>query len=180
MEHDLEELTRAAARGERAALDRLLEHYLPELRAFVRLRAGAALRARESSSDIVQSVCRQVLQEAQRFRHANEGAFRRWLFTTAMRKIAHRAEYHQALRRDARGLQALESHADDEALATCYRGLASPSRVAAAKEEIERVEAAFDRLDPEERDVIVEAHLLGRTRAEIAERLGKSEGAVRV
>jgi RNA polymerase sigma factor (sigma-70 family) len=47
------------------------------------------------------------------------------------------------------------------------------------REEIEHVERAFDRLEEEQREVITLAHVAGLTRAEIAERLGKSEGAVR-
>ena len=43
----------------------------------------------------------------------------------------------------------------------------------------ERVETAFDRLSDEQREVISLAHVVGLSRAEIAARLGKSEGAVR-
>lgn len=53
---DVLALTEAACRGDRAALDALVVRFLPELRAFVRLRAGPALREWESTSDIVQSV----------------------------------------------------------------------------------------------------------------------------
>lgn len=179
----IETLTAAAAAGERAALERLLEHFLPDLRAFVRLRAGPAVRARESASDLVQSVCRQVLEQARSFQHQNEAAFRRWLFTTAVRKIADRAQYHAAERRDAGREVHLASGvepAGDARLLSSYRGFATPTRAFGLKEELERVEAAFDELGEEDRTLVLEAHLLGTSRAELARRLGKSEGAVRV
>jgi len=40
MERDVERLTRAAIDGDGAAVEELIEHYLPDLRTFVRLRAG--------------------------------------------------------------------------------------------------------------------------------------------
>lgn len=182
-EGELEQLTAAAAGGDRGALERLLEHYLPDLRAFVRLKAGAAIRARESASDLVQSVCRQVLEQADNFQHPNEAAFRRWLFTTASRKIANRAEYHGAERRDPRRevriTQGVEP-AGDARLLTSYRGFVTPTRAFGLKEEMERLEAAFDGLEEEERELVLEAHLLGTPRAELARRLGKSDVAVRV
>ena len=46
-----------------ARMQRLLEEHLPRLRAFIRLRTNQAIRARESCSDLVQSVCREVLEE---------------------------------------------------------------------------------------------------------------------
>ena len=40
---DIDALTAAAAGGERRALEALLVHYLPQVRAFVRLRTGEAM-----------------------------------------------------------------------------------------------------------------------------------------
>ena len=44
-------------------LERLLTEHLPALRAYVRARLGPKLAAHESASDVVQSVCRELLQE---------------------------------------------------------------------------------------------------------------------
>src|SRR5258705_6880905 len=83
MAEDSVRLAERAAAGDRAALDELVVRHVDGLRAFVRLRVGPELRARESSSDLVQSVCREVLQDARRFQHAGESAFKSWLYTTA-------------------------------------------------------------------------------------------------
>jgi RNA polymerase sigma-70 factor (ECF subfamily) len=176
----LESLTAAAAAGDRGAVDELLGRYLPELRAFVRLRVGTALRAHESCSDIVQSVCREILEHQERFRHPSEAAFKRWLFTTALRKVSDRWEHWTAEKRDARRELPAESAGDDGALAVCYSNFMTPSGAAMLREEIERVEAAFAELSAEQREVITLAHLVGLSRAEIAAETGRSEGAVRV
>jgi RNA polymerase sigma-70 factor (ECF subfamily) len=181
-EQDLRDLTQAAARGDRAAIDELVEHYLPELRAFVRLRLGAALRQREAHSDIVQSACREALERAESFRHAGAAAFRKWLFTMALRKIGKRMRHHRAQKRDVarEAPRAIHSDADDARVVDCYHTFSSPSERAVAREEMERVEAAFEQLSEEQREVVTLAHIVGLSRAEIAAQIGSTEGAVRV
>jgi len=177
-------LTEAACRGDRGALDALVVRFLPQLRAFIRLRSGAAVRVQESSSDLVQSVCREVLENAERFRHPSEQAFKQWLFLTALRKIQTRGRYHLAQKRDARRQEGTDPTEQsgagfDQRLATCYSSFSSPSRAFDHKEQVERVERAFDDLSEEQREVVTLAHLVGLSRGEIAQRMGKSEGAVR-
>lgn len=174
------ELADRAARGDAEALRALLERHVADLRAFVRMRVGAELRRREESSDLVQSTCREVLQHAGRFQHANEAAFRRWLFTTALRKIADRADHWGAEKRAAAREEHLPSEVREEALSRCYASFTSPSQGLMAREEIERVERAFEMLGEEQREAISLAHVVGLSRAEIAAHMGKSEGAVRV
>ncbi len=176
-------LAQAAARGDESALGRLLELYLPDLRAFVRLRAGALVRAKESTSDIVQSVCREVLQHSERFRFPSENAFRQWLFTTALRKLVDRRERWLAQKRGAAHELAIgaESGAlDEEHLVAAYRRLSSPSGHAMAREEIERLESAFDRLPEDYREVVTLSRIVGLDRAEIAIQMERSEGSVRM
>lgn len=183
MEPDTLALAEAAARGDESAVGKLLELHLPELRAFVRLRAGALIRARESTSDIVQSVCREVLQNAERFRFPTETAFRQWLFTTALRKLVDRREHWQAAKRDHGREQPLGPEAgalSESRLVAAYRRLSSPSGHAMAREEIERLEAAFDQLPEDYREVITLARILGLSRAEIAQQMGRTEASVRM
>jgi RNA polymerase sigma-70 factor (ECF subfamily) len=176
------ELAQRAAAGDRAAVDALIERHLPELRAFVRLRAGDALRRRESTSDLVQSTCREVLTHLERFQFPDESAFRRWLFVTAQRKIADRADHYAAQKRAAAREERLASEegVQDEQLANCYRRFSSPSRRALVRDEIEQLERAFDALTEEQREIVTLAHVVGLSRAQIAEQVGKSENAVRI
>lgn len=153
------------------AVENLVARYLPALRAFVRLRMGSELRAKEESSDIVQSVAREVLHHADRFQHGGESGFREWLFTTAHRKVVNHLQHWRAQKRSG-GREAI--------LPEELAGLSgSPSKHASAREELAAVEAAFDALTPEQRDVVAWSKLLGLTHAEIAQRLDKTEVAVR-
>lgn len=177
------QLARAAADGDSAAIGELLEHYLPDLRAFVRLRAGPLVRAREAHSDIVQSVCRDVLAHPDRFRFPDENGFKRWLFTSALRKLVARRDYYLAQRRDAgrdRPLGGDDFGADDERLLAAYHSISTPSRQAMLREEIERIEEAFEQLPEDYREVITLARIARLPRAEIAEQMGRSEGSVRM
>jgi RNA polymerase sigma-70 factor (ECF subfamily) len=171
---DSRTLVDSASRGDSAAVDVLLERYLPGLRAFVRLRAGPLLRARESASDLVQSVCREVLEHVDRFQYRSEGLFKQWLFTTAARKLADRCDFVQAQRRDVRRDAPL-----DDAGAEACRSLLTPSRELIAREEIEATERALLALDDDHREVIVLARVVGLSAKEIGEQMERSETAVR-
>jgi RNA polymerase sigma-70 factor (subfamily 1) len=168
--------------GDADAVEALMGRHLPALRAYVRVQGGPLLRAREESTDIVQSVCREVLEKLDRFRYPSEAGFKQWLYATALRKIRDRYDYYLAAKRDVRMETAPPAASVTGApgdLAQVYRTLATPSRAASAREEIARIETAFDRLPEHYREVLVAARLLGMSRAEIAERTGSSELAVR-
>ncbi len=175
MSDEVEKLVEDAARGNDVAVDELLGRYLPGLRAFVRLRAGPAVRAHESASDIAQSVCREVLQNISTFKYGGEAGFKHWLYATALRKLQKRDEHWRAQKREAGRVVEGET-----ALLATYRNFSSPSRRAIAKEELERIERAFDGLTDDEREVITLARVIGLPHKEIAEAMGKTEGATRV
>jgi RNA polymerase sigma-70 factor (ECF subfamily) len=179
MSEDSRELVRQASQGDLPAVDALLARHLPGLRAFIRLRAGPVIRKRESTSDLAQSVCREVLEHLGRFQYGDERGFKRWLYTTALRKILNRYEYYAAEKRDFQREQAAPAGSASGPLSDFYRTFSTPSQHAMRNEEVARVEQAFDRLGEEQREVITLAHVVGLSRAEIAEQLGKSEGAVR-
>ena len=180
MTQDPPELLQRLRDGDRSALEELLTRHLPGLRGYVRLSCGQAVRDRESATDLVQSVCREILEKADKFEHPDEDGFKRWLYTTALRKIQHRHRYYRAERRDvAREVRADAWTRGAGDLVDCYRTFCSPSGVAVANEEVERIERAFDELPEHYREVITMARVVGLSRAEIGERIGKSEGAVR-
>ena len=149
----------------------LVARYLPSIRAFVRMRMGAELRAKEESCDIVQSVAREVLQYSDRFGHGGEEGFRDWLFTTAHRKVVRRLRHWRTAKRQ---------NQQETALPEELAGLVpTPSLHASAREHLAAVEKALDALSDEQRDVLTWSRLVGLSHAQIAERLGKTEVAVR-
>jgi RNA polymerase sigma factor (sigma-70 family) len=173
-EPSTDQLRRASA-GDERAIAGLLAAYLGRLRAFVRLRSPPAVRRFESASDLVQSVCRELLAREARLDFASEPEFRAYLFTTALNKIRMRQRALDAQRRDPARARALH---DDEALAL-EAGLASPSQVAQAAELAEQVERACDHLPENEREVLALARVAHLPTDVIASRLGKAESTVR-
>lgn len=172
-------LARRAAAGDEQALATLLSRHLPAVRAFVRAHMGPQLRAHESSSDLVQSVCRELLTHQERFQYPGEQQFLAWLYTTARRKISNRVRDLGRDKRDARReIGGLAESAMAE-LGAAYARVSSPSGRALRAEEIARLEAAIDQLPEEQREVVTLAHLAGLSRAEIGEQMGKTEEAVR-
>lgn len=175
MSESIENLIQSASGGDPKAVEALLERYLPALRAFVRLRADPGLRARESDSDIVQSTCRTILQRADQFRFGGEEGFKRWLFTTALRTMI---DKNARWRTEKRASPRAEREEDADCL--IYASLSSPSQQAVARETHEQIEAAFDQLAEEEREVITLSRIVGLSHREIAEAMDRSEGATRV
>lgn len=166
-------LLQRAGDGDRPSLDSLLERHLPQLMAFVRLRMGAALRGRESCSDIVQSVCRELIErECRGFEYRGEGAFRQWLCLAALNKIRKRARWHRA--RPAAAV------ADADASYRDYcASVFTPSQAAMDREAAGRLEAAFDALPDHYREVITMARIAGMSHAEIGAATGRTEVAAR-
>ena len=169
----------AALRGEEPAVEQLLQEYLPRVRAFVRMRMGPDLRQREETSDIVQSTCRRVLAHAGKdLRFDGEAQFRAWLFTAALNNIKEKHRFHRAQKRDVQQ----EVAAPEESVLQLQEGyacVASPSRMAAAGEEVNRIEAALDLLDSDQREVISLCRLAGLPYEQVAARMNRSPEAVR-
>ena len=178
---DTDALARRAAEGDARALEILLERNLPNLRAFVRARLGPELRAQESTSDIVQSTCREVLEQQERFQHPGSDGFRRWLFTTAARKVSDRLAEKRTLKRDAAPALRIGavSGVSESRLLAAYARFSTPSHQAQVGDEVARIEGAMDRLSEEQREVLLMSHLVGMSRSEIAAELDKTEIAIR-
>lgn len=163
---------------DRQQIERLLERNLDGLRAFLRLRVGAAIRARLGHSDIVQSVCRDLLQSPDRFAFQGETAFRNWLYTAALRKVLQNERRLHAARRDARREVAVDGDAE-AAVLQGYADAITPSVIAMGREGAAKLEEAFDELSEDDRAIITQARIVGLSHAEIAAGLGCNEDACR-
>lgn len=175
MDRDTARLFEEASAGDRVALDDLLERYLPQLHAFVHARLGTALRPRESSVDVVQSVCRQLLGTREAFAFGGEERFRAWLFTSALNKIREKARHHHMGKRDAER----ETPIRDVGPVTALAHWLTPSREAVGNETAARIADALAALSEEHREVITLARLVHLPHRVIAEVMGRSEEAAR-
>lgn len=175
-------LVARAAAGDRTALGELLVRNLGALEAYLRLQAGAVLRGKESLSDLVQSVCAQVVGDLDRFEFRGEPQFRHWLCKQALHKLINKREYYGAQKRDVarevHAAPAADSELHDPVL-QCYATLCTPSRCASGREQLQRFESAFDELPEDYREAITLQRLVGLDYPEIAAAMQRSEGAVR-
>jgi RNA polymerase sigma-70 factor (ECF subfamily) len=170
-----DELYQRAATGDDASLDALLARYLPQLHAYVHSRLSHDVRARESSMDVVQSVCRELLAERGAFDFRGEERFRAWLFTSALNKMRDKHRFHQGALRDVR--REAEYGVDLEL--TLAKSLLTPSQDAIAAETARTVSDALAALTEDHREVITLARIVGLPHRVIAEVMERSEEATR-
>ena len=178
-EKDPDELLRSAAEGDRTAVARLSEQYLPALQGYIRKHAGQAVVGRESSSDLAQSVCREAFQGLAegRLEYRGEAAFRQWLYRAADHKILNRHRFWNAEKRDVK--RELRD-AEDGAVTEAARHEATPSLEVMRDEAGQRVRASLDRLPERDREVIDLIHFRGFSHDQAAERLGITAAHSRV
>lgn len=134
---------------------------------------GPQLRQKESAADLVQSACREILEHRDKYQFGGEAGFRRWLFTTALRKVRDRVDYYRAGKRNVDR----EASITDGELANVYADCATPSRDLDMRERIARFESAFDELEADHREVITLARIVGLPHREIAVAMNRSEAA---
>lgn len=161
----------------RGELEVLFARNLHHVRAFVRLRIDAVTRDNEAISDVVQSACREVLaNEAFEFR--GEVAFRSYLCQAALHKIRDRRRHYLAKKRRAGTTTPIDP--GDSQIELVYRtSLFDPARGAIRAEEITLLEAAFERLPEDYREVLTLYRIVGLSITDLARQFGRTEGAVK-
>jgi len=161
-------------------LESLLERHLDDLQSYVRKNMGPALAQRESCADLVQSICREVLQSHGRYQFQGEAAFRKWLLQVALHKLIDRRRFYRSRKRDQIAREAdLSAAWQIEEIAKLARTLGSPSGEAMLREDIGRLGRALDQLGERDREVIRMIHIEGLTHADVAERIGCTESQSR-
>jgi RNA polymerase sigma-70 factor, ECF subfamily len=152
----------------------LLQHLRP-LEAFVNQRMGNLLAERESTEDIVQSVCRELLSAKGDLQFPTNEALHGWLRTAATHKIMQKARHYRSQRRAA-----LREVADAHGSQIRAQGDAvTPSRDASAREEVERFEDALSNLSQVDREIIIMIKLAGLTHEEASQKTGRTVVASR-
>lgn len=170
---------RASRAGDRTALESLLQQYLPTLRAYVRLNMSPLLRAKESADDLVQSACCDILTGLDDFEYRGEEAFRGWLYTAVWHKVLNRERAAREQKRDARREVAIDGDSTHGTLGDVYARALTPTQEVMAKERVEQLEAAFDRLPEHYREVVTLSRIARLSRPEVARRMNRSEDSVR-
>jgi RNA polymerase sigma-70 factor (ECF subfamily) len=168
------ELIAAAQAGDREALESLFDHYYPRVLRVAELRLGERLRRLFDPTDIAQSVFGQAYRRLPRFTDRGPGSFGGWLETIVECTIRSKARFLNAARR----LDHPPASAPDlDARAASSTG--TPSRIAAKRENLERLREALERLGPEERRVVELRMFLGLKWSEVGSTVELSAEAAR-
>lgn len=150
----------------------LLARHLDTLRCFVRIHVSPPLREREQDSDIVQSVCAELLAHPARFEYQGEAAFRSWLYRAVLDRVRHKMRFHGA---DKRASDREEPPGPDgTGPLDSYAQMVTPSRIAMNREMQQALERAIDDLPEAQREVLVRARLLQMDHDAIGAELGIS------
>lgn len=155
-----------------------------QLLAFIERQLGAALRRKVESEDVFQEVSAEALRSLNSVELGDRDPFS-WLCQLAERRIidAHR-RYFDAQKRDAGREVPLGSPGGDTQHAALIdflvASMTSASKAFSRNEREIKLYAALESLPQDQRDAIRMRYVEGLPSKEIAERLGKTDGAVRV
>jgi RNA polymerase sigma-70 factor (ECF subfamily) len=178
----LPDVLQRARAGDAAALDRLLHEYREFVRGLVRGRQPERIQARVDHSDIVQETLLRVAQNIGQFQGASEEEWKAWLVRITENEVVHQVRHHAGAARRAVGRELPEPSADGMSRLEEWlsRTQTSPSQAAQRNERAYALAEALHRLPEDYRRLLVFRHLDGLAFADVAERMGRSEGAVRV
>lgn len=178
------DLVYRAQRGEKEAIDRILDRYYERVRRIVSIRLGPQLRNALDSSDILQETFLTAAKRFQDFEPRDEASLINWLSKLAEHKITDAAGYLGASKRDSRRSVSLSAHSTDSShgpLIDPADDGPSPSTQVATSEEAEIVESCVHELPDSYRELILLRNYAGTSWAAIAEETGRpSEAAARM
>lgn len=169
--------------GDESALYRLCEAYGERVLRIVRLRMGRELRSKMESMDLVQDAFISALRGLENFTYANEGDFLRWMSRIAENRIRDNLEKLHTNKRDIRKEIPLnnnrQAEQDSFIRTTSPVDLTTPSMIMSRREDLNKLEKAMDKLNPEYKQVILLAKMEGLSHKEMAERLSKNPHSTR-
>ena len=154
------ELVVRAQRGDRGALEALLQRCLPSLKRWAHGRLPSAARGHLDTGDIVQEAALNALRRLDTFEPRNVGSMQAYLRQSVINRI------RDEVRRIGRNPPPVELPVDQPGDGT------SPLEMAIEVEEYERYRRALTTLTPWDRELIVARIEIQWSLAEIAQRFG--------
>lgn len=180
----LSRLLPAFRAGDRTAGDALLRHFEPWLRLLARVQVESHFCAKFDPSDIVQQTMIEAVRALPQFRGTSERELIAWLRQILAHALAHEIRRY-------RGTQKRDLHREvpmDQQLTQTSRRLGdllpatgpSPSQMLVQQERQVLLAQALERLPEDYREVIILRNLEGLSHDDVAKRLGRNPGAVRM
>jgi RNA polymerase sigma-70 factor (ECF subfamily) len=184
---DAERLLDQARLGRRDCLGELLEPYRSYLHLLAQTQIDLHLRSRIDASDVVQEAFHNACRDFDQFRGRTAAELLGWLRQILLGRLGRLLRQQVGTqKRDARREVSLDQrlaalHNSSARFEAALAGRASsPSDRAQRRESAAGVAERLARLPPDYREVLVLRNLEGLPFAEVARRMGRSAGAVRV
>ncbi len=158
-----------------------LEQWLPYLRALAQTRVERRLQSKIDASDIVQLTMLEAHRGRSQFRGESDNELRGWLSRIMARNLADEVRKFRRGKRDAGLEQSWEAVLTDTSLrleSCLFASSTRPDHHAMRNEQLIALAAALDSLPDDQRLAITLHHLQGKTAAEIATEMARTEGAV--
>jgi RNA polymerase sigma-70 factor (ECF subfamily) len=173
-----------ARTGDPVAVERLCARYRPWLRLLARLQLAGRLRVKLDASDVAQQALLEACRALPGFRGSTEAELTAWLRTILANVLAHEIRRYAG----TQGRDVAREVSLDAELAESSRRLQevladagpSPSAQAAQQEQELRLAEVLGRLPDDYREVIVLRNLEGLSHEEVARRMARGVGAVRM
>jgi RNA polymerase sigma-70 factor (ECF subfamily) len=180
------ELIRRCRNGEAGAREQLFARYQHYLYVLAQAQLGRRLRAKCAPSDLVQQTLLEAHRDFAAFQGQHEGELLAWLRRILAHNLFNEARRYGARQRDADrevSLDRVQAGIEDSSAALA-RGLAangpSPSQLAVEHEAALRLADALARLPGDYQTVLLLRVFEELPAEEVAQRMGRSAGAVRM
>ncbi len=177
-------LSRLAVAGDRAALQGLLMLHYDEIEAAVRTRFSPELAARMECEDLIQCALLDVYRRIGSYREVDGASFGAWLQRVCEHRIVDTVRHVRRQKRGGRFEQIDgQRRPTGESVEAIWDWLCAdenpPDRPARREEARQAIQVCLAGLQPDQRDAVTAHYFEHCDTAEIAERLGRSPGAVR-
>lgn len=164
--------------GDDAAFSLLFERYRARLAVLIHYKLGERLRIDRDVEDVMQDVFLAASRDLRSFTYRAPGSFMGWLARIVDNTIRDHARYQDRQKRNFGDRVTLASATSPNGFEP--RVSKTPSRLFAAREELQQVLERLDALPEDYRRVLVMARIECLSTAEIAARLERSREAVAV
>ncbi len=171
-----------ARRGNRQAIDHLLQTYIPYLKMLARLQFNSRLQSRLDASDLVQETVLAAQRDLPRFRGETEKELLSWLRVILANKAAASVRYHSRRCRDVDLEKSFQRDLDGSAMLigeALVSPDSSPSQRTRRRERSVLLSQALSELSEEHREALILREFEGLTFAEVAQRMNRSVSSVK-
>lgn len=179
---DADALRQCLQAGQTEALSEFLELHRPQLLAFIERRVSETLRRKVEPQDIFQEMAIAALKALPATDLSDREPFG-WLCQVAEQRIIDASRRFQSQKRSSDRELALHAPAGDgeqEWLSVLAASITSPSGACARAERHAHLQRAINELTEETRSILKWRYVDNLPTKEIAAKIGKSDGAVRV